>query len=66
MSFRDREQCDRAVAHIYSKEEPAESIHNAVFTMIKDQVSSAGKTSDPRVHRGDTHLQRDTHPSLPT
>ena len=38
MSFRDREQCDRAVAHIYSKEEPAESIHNAVFTMIKDQV----------------------------
>ena len=38
MSFRDRAQCDRAVEQIYRHEEPGESIHNAVFSLIQDPV----------------------------
>jgi len=38
MSFADREQCDRAVEHVYRHEEPGESIHNAVYSRINDAV----------------------------
>ena len=38
MSFRDREQCDQAVAHIYPHEEPTDHLHKAVYAGIKDQV----------------------------
>ena len=38
MSFRDREQCDHAVAHIYPHEAPTDHLHTAVYAGIKDQV----------------------------
>jgi hypothetical protein len=38
MSFRDRAQCDRAVEHILSREEPGRSIHEVAYSMIKDPV----------------------------
>ena len=38
LSFRDREQCDRAVEYILPHEEPGESIHKAVYSKVKDQV----------------------------
>jgi len=38
MSFRDREQCDLAVAHIYPHEEPTDELHSAMYSGIKDQV----------------------------
>ena len=38
MTFRDRAQCDRAVEQIYSQTEPEDSVHQAVYSMIKDQV----------------------------
>jgi hypothetical protein len=38
MSFRDRDQCDRAIACISRHEEPGDSIHGALFSKIKDQV----------------------------
>ena len=38
MSFRDRAQCDRAIEHIYAQDQPADSIHKAVYARIKDQI----------------------------
>jgi hypothetical protein len=38
MSFRDRAQCDQAVEHLLPHEEPAESIHNAVYSKVRDQI----------------------------
>ncbi len=38
LSFRDRAQCDRAVEHILRNEEPAESIHNAVYSSVEDPI----------------------------
>lgn len=38
MSFRDREQCDLAVAHIYPHEMPTDSLHKAIYAGIRDQV----------------------------
>ena len=38
MSFRDRAQCDQAVAHIYPHEAPTDALHNAVYAGIKDQI----------------------------
>lgn len=38
MSFRDRAQCDRAVEYIYRHEEPAESIHKAVYSSVADPI----------------------------
>ncbi len=38
MSFRDREQCDRAVELIESAAEPDSSIHKAVYANIRDQI----------------------------
>jgi len=38
MSFRDREQCDRAVEQIKSAERPGDSIHKAVYAEISDPV----------------------------
>ena len=38
MSFRDRAQCDLAVAQIYPHEMPTDSLHSAVYAGIKDQV----------------------------
>jgi hypothetical protein len=38
LSFRDREQCDRAVEYILPHEEPGESMHNAVYSKVKDQI----------------------------
>lgn len=38
MSFRDREQCDRAVEHIYPHAAPTDALHTAVYAGIKDQV----------------------------
>ena len=38
MSFRDRAQCDRAIEHIYAQDQPADSIHKAVYSRIKDQI----------------------------
>ena len=37
-SFRDREQCDRAVNYVLPHEEPVESIHHAVYSKVKDQI----------------------------
>ena len=38
ISFRDREQCDRAVRCLQSREEPGESIHKAMWSKIADPV----------------------------
>jgi len=38
MSFRDRAQCDRSVAHIYEHKEPGDSIHEAVLSKVADPV----------------------------
>ena len=38
MSFRDREQCDKAVAHIYPHEMPTDTLHSAVYAGITGQV----------------------------
>jgi len=38
MSFRDRQQCDQAVAHIFERQEPGESIHSQVYKSITDSV----------------------------
>lgn len=38
MTFRDREQCDRAVDYIRPHEEPAESFHDAIYTMVADPI----------------------------
>ncbi len=38
LSFRDREQCDRAVEHILPHEEPGESFHDAVYSKVVDQI----------------------------
>jgi len=38
LSFRDREQCDRAVEYILPHEEPGESMHDAVYSKVKDQI----------------------------
>ncbi len=38
MSFRDRSQCDQAVAYLLPHEEPGESIHKAVYSKVKDQI----------------------------
>ena len=38
MSFRDREQCDRAVAQIYPHEAPTDALHKVVYAGIRDQV----------------------------
>jgi hypothetical protein len=38
LSFRDRGQCDRAVEHIVSLEEPADRTHKDVYSQITDQV----------------------------
>lgn len=38
MSFRDREQCDRAVAYIEPGDEPADSIHKQMYEKITDPV----------------------------
>ncbi len=38
LSFRDSEQCDRAVEYIIPHDEPGESIHNAVYSKVVDQI----------------------------
>lgn len=38
VSFRDRAQCDRAVEYILPHKEPAESIHKAVYSSVKDEI----------------------------
>ena len=38
MSFHDRAQCDRAVEYIFQHQEPGESIHQSVYTLIADPV----------------------------
>ena len=38
MSFLDREQCDRAVSYIQARNEPVESIHEAMWSKIADPV----------------------------
>jgi hypothetical protein len=38
MSFRDRAQCDRAVEYILPDQEPASSIHRAVYTKVVDPI----------------------------
>ena len=38
MSFQNRAQCDRAVEYILRHKEPAESIHKAVYSSIKDPI----------------------------
>jgi len=38
LSFRNREQCNRAVEYILPHEEPGESMHNAVYSNVKDQI----------------------------
>lgn len=38
MSFHDRAQCDRAAEHIFQNEEPAESIHKSVWSLVSDPV----------------------------
>ena len=38
MSFQNRAQCDRAVEYILPHEEPGESIHNAVYSKVKDPI----------------------------
>ena len=38
LSFRDREQCDRAVEYILPHEEPGESFHDAVYSKVVDQI----------------------------
>jgi len=38
MTFRDRAQCDLAVAHIYPHEAPTDDLHSAIYAGIKDQV----------------------------
>lgn len=38
MSFRDREQCDRAVETIQAAGDPESSIHKAVYADIRDPV----------------------------
>ena len=37
-SFRDRPQCDRSVEYILRHTEPAESIHRAVYSSVKDPI----------------------------
>ena len=38
VSFRDRAQCDRAVAYVLRHEEPVESIHNAVYSRVQEPI----------------------------
>ena len=38
MSFTDREQCDRSVEYMYREEEPADTLHKAVYGKIRDPV----------------------------
>ena len=38
MSFSDRAQCDRAVAHVYEHQEPGHSIHKVVFDAVTDDA----------------------------
>ena len=38
MTFADGAQCDRAVAHVYRQEEPADSIHRSVFGAVDNPV----------------------------
>ena len=38
VSFRDRAQCDRAVEYILRHEEPADSIHNAVYSGVQEPI----------------------------
>ena len=38
MSFRDRAQCDRAVDYIQPRQEPGNSIHEAVYSKIAEPV----------------------------
>jgi len=38
MTFRDRAQCDAAVAFIYPHKDPADSLHKALYSGIKDQI----------------------------
>lgn len=37
-SFRDRAQCDRAVAYIQQQTEPGQSIHKTVYSKIVDEI----------------------------
>ena len=38
MSFLDRGQCDRAVSYIQARNEPVESIHQAMWSKISEPV----------------------------
>lgn len=38
MSFEDSAQCDRAVAHVYRKEKPADSVHRTIFAAVEDDA----------------------------
>jgi hypothetical protein len=38
MSFRDRAQVDRAYAHLAPHEEPAETIHHAVYSKAQNPI----------------------------
>ena len=40
MTFRDREQCDVAVAEMYRDTEPLASVHKSVYGIIEDPVFS--------------------------
>ena len=38
LSFRDRAQCDRSVEYVLRHEEPAESLHNAVYSGVREPI----------------------------
>ena len=38
VSFRDRARCDLAVEHLLRHEEPAESIHNAMYSGVHEPI----------------------------
>ena len=38
MSFLDRAQCDRSVAHMFEEPQPLKSMHEAVWLQVADPV----------------------------
>jgi hypothetical protein len=50
LSFRDRIQCDRAVEHFASGDEPTDTRHEAVYRKITDGVPSRNR-SPPTIRR---------------
>lgn len=59
MSFRDRAQCDRAIQHILPRAEPAATIHEAVFSKIRDQVFICWEDMEGLTGHSSRHLHGD-------